>query len=364
LLRRSGVSKTLDGMVAKLAGGGGDLDPRLAHAGMLYQALAPTPELVDLAVRLSCDPDLEVDLRCRAVESLAGDSGRDTLVKLFDAAAAADLQVRRAAASALGRRLDRFAVQPLQTAAEVEREPLARGFALVSLGRQQSDEGRQFLLHVLQKGKKTQRSWAALGLAIAVRNRVDDEARVAIRAGFRNERNQSEKGAYALAIGIAKDREAIAELRSAIDHASDAMLRCAAATALGAVGGDEARALLKERALQDVSCVVRAAAAEALGEIGVAADGGFLAEVLAHEPWPEPQASALRGMAKIGNEESCRRLLALLAAHGTRSDVRRHAIESLGRMLSRTADDELARLGRQSNYTVYPDWLVVTLRGE
>src|SRR5678815_11649 len=92
------------------------------------------------------------------------------------------MDVRRSAALAMGDVKNPLALAPLQTAFEMEAEPMTRAFTLISIGRQGGPEAREFLLDVLEHGERTMRPWCALALGILAHGNNDADVRSALRA--------------------------------------------------------------------------------------------------------------------------------------------------------------------------------------
>ena len=102
-------------------------------------------------------------------------------------------------------------------------EPWSRGYALVSLGAlggrrgsgEDADRGeravRRFLLDQLLRGRTRTRTWAALGLGVMERARLDAGAppdrdvREVLRSALAQRASPDEYGAYAVAVGLARD---------------------------------------------------------------------------------------------------------------------------------------------------------------
>ncbi len=114
----------------------------------------------------------------------------------------------------------------LQRLAERGRDRQARLFALIALGQIGGDANRTFLLEVLKTGNKaTVRPWAALALGLAVRRgggagqgRTDDEIGRALRQALQIVKNDEARGAFAVALGLARHSAAAPELRALLDE--------------------------------------------------------------------------------------------------------------------------------------------------
>lgn len=329
----------------------------LGIAACIYHTLAPSAELETVALELALDDDEPTSVRCRAIESLSSSTSPEVLSELASLLVGSDLEARRSASLALGLFPDRLAVPSLMTAIELEKEPLARAFALVSLGRQGGKKACAFLEKRLERGDSALRPWSALALGIALRPEGDAHGCKALRAALERERNRDWFGAYWLALGLARDAEAVELLRGALESNADPRQRMYAANALALVGNEPAREALREQLTRPNPPLVRAAIAQSLGVLGRAADAEDILDVLHGFADPELQVLASTALAFHGSNWSLAALDALATIDGGSSARRAASIDGLAMMLGRGEVFALARASRQSNFTLYGGWV-------
>lgn len=356
--RGAGTDAMLAGLVDRLEQDGGD---DIVQAVALHQALAPSQALA-ARVRCAsgrfqekCDHD---DARSgtveRALESLRFDADvAAVLPRLLDAAHGRVVEERRAAASALAEVPG--ALDALLTAHELEDEPLARGRLLLSIGEQGGEKAREYLIARIEKGKKHEFAWAALGLGLLAGQDEDAEARAALRAAF-DGASQKEKESVALALGFARDREAHERLVATLADSRADRLRMFASIALGLIDAQGSHAILLE-AIASANCAyARAGMALALALQDEPGDTRRLARLLYDERRPEALRDLALALGLRGTPETAGALVELLDADPTVA-VRAAAVDALGLALTDAPQLAATRLGRDSNYAAWLAWV-------
>ena len=298
-------------------------------------------------------------VRARATGALRGVKQADLLPRLLDAVGGRSLEQRRAAALTLGS--VEGAREPLMTAFELEKEPLARGFLLTSIGRQGGEQARDFIAHQLEHGPRAVRPWAALALGILADEDEDDEARRILREAYGDEKNRASRGAYLLALGIARDDQAEELLVEALD-AGDASTRSYAAQALGRVGGPVSHEALRRALLTEVTPITRSAMAQALAQRGDDVDAGILLEELTRASDPIVRMQLAVAVGSHGSPAAVEGLLERLEQRRLTGEARAAAISGLAIALSGRERLTLADASADSNHTVFPGWFVEVLQ--
>ncbi len=356
--RRSGFDDRADREVGRIVRGRGKGDgDRIALAGLMYESIASCAELDKLALEIAQDKSVSTGVRCRAIEDLTASPTDDVLSKMQHWLSGSELELRRSAAIALGAFKHPLVLPPLMTAYELEIEPVTRGFLLISIGEQGGDTARDFLLRALSKGDSNARPWAALGLGVLAHGGDDDVVRDALRAAFAAEKNHDNAPAYWIALGLARDLRAVDPLSEAFLHVSDPWQRSYIATSLALIGDDRARAALLARSNVETSPVVRVAIAQSLGYLGKPKDAPILLDTLKSLREPDLEALLAVGLGFHGTSEALTGLSTLLADPATTAPARAASFDGLGILLGRHAPFELSLASRNSNYTVYEDWL-------
>ena len=356
--RRAGFDAAVDDMVASIVSSrrGPERDA-IRNAAFIYHKISPSTSLEKLAVETALDSTQAPSVRCRAIESLSSSTDDLTLSKLQTLLSGSRLDLRRSAALALGDSKHPLALPPLLTAFETESEVLTKGFLLISIGRHGSEPAREKLLRVLRGNETGMRKWAALGLGLAARQGGDEVIPLAIREALAREKNREAAPAYWIASGLARDEAARAAIREGLWRASDPRMRMYAATALAMIGGELSASALRERLPEETSSLARVAIAQSLGYLGLPGDSALLGDVLERLREPGLQGLAATAISFHGGVEDFH-ALNRVARSEEGSPVRRaSAIEGLGMLLGGSPPLVLGEASRQSNYTVFNDWV-------
>lgn len=324
---------------------------------MLYQRLAPCAELERVAIELSADQDESPAVRCRAIEALTSSHDPKVLPRLQRHLSAARLDERRSAALALGALENPLSLPALQTAYELENEPLTRGFVLVSIGRRGGDVARKFLLATAAKDDRGDRHWVALALGLLARQDPDPAIPVAIRAALKREKSREVTGAYWLALGLARDLESRSLLRDALASGADARARMYAATALALIGDPESALVVRDAMRREPNAALQVAYASSLSQFGYDRDAAVIAATLRELRDPSLQGLAASALAFHGTRDALGSLRDIAGADSASKVQRAAAIEGLSIMLGAQKPYTFSEISRQANYTVFSDWL-------
>ncbi len=353
--RRAGFDQTVDGAVVEIAAARGLTDrSAIGVAAMTYTLFSPGAPLLALALEMASDASEPTAVRCRALEALAARTDAETISALQHFASGSQLELRRSAALALGEVEHPLVTAGLMTAHDLEKEPLARAFLSISLGRRGGDKAREYLMDTLEHGAGPDRPWAALALGILAHDGGDEAAARALRWGLRHENRTPDRGAYWLALGLARDAQSLPILQDALVRSADPRSRMYAAQALALLGGGDARGVLLGRLEDERSTLVRSQIALALGVLGADGDEDTIGTILASISEPALQGQVASAMAFHGSYAALGRLAELLGTDGL---TRATAIDGLGMMLAPEEPLELSASSRSSNYTQFTEWL-------
>ena len=160
------------------------------------------------------------------------------LLSLLDALDDKDLDLRRAAALALGDLGQSAAVSPLVSALEEDHDDQVRGFAAISLGRLGGDRARDALRRgFASRASRTVKSFSAIGLGLAGdRSSSPDLLRALV-----DKSDENLRGAYAIALGLLGDARAVEPLLKIVEsHSGAAEFRGYCAIALGMIRAEGA----------------------------------------------------------------------------------------------------------------------------
>jgi HEAT repeat protein len=366
--RSRGFGPEVDAVVAELLAHRGKADRRLVGAAvMTYQRLAPIEFLWPVLRRIAVDHTEPVAVRCGAIEALATSGDASDVALLAELASGRDMQLRRSALLALGEARGGLGVRAVRKAYEDEGEPLARGFALLAIGRQGAAADAQFLARELTEGPKEVRPWAALALGLLARRSGDDGACAAIVAALQREARTDVRGAYLLGAGLTRHASAVAAASQALSS-EDETTRMYAALALGLVGSPQAHAELRQRLDRESSNVTRAGILQALAHLGVRGDESILMDAARKTRTPELGALAAFALGFHGTPEATRGALAIAGGPSTgcttpgvvllNVSCRAAALDAAGQLLGHQRAWSLSAATRSSNFTVFEPWLI------
>ncbi|HEV8112246.1 MAG TPA: HEAT repeat domain-containing protein [Planctomycetota bacterium] len=356
--RRAGFDPRIDAEVAAIvrAHTGPDREA-VGAAALIYQCLAPCPEISKLALEMVDDTKLSPAARCRAVESLSHSSDSGAPARLIKLLSGPRLDLRRSAALALGSSRDSEALAALEAAFALESEALTRGFILISIGRQGGEKARDFLVHVAKDEESGMRKWSALALGILARSGKDAEAARAIRETALREKSRESVAAYWIAAGLARDEGSRSAIADGLLHGADPRQRMYAATSLALLGGEASEATLRSRIEADDSALVRASIASALGYLGRREDAPALANAIQRLREPGLQGFTATALSFHGSVEAFLTLSEMCRSTTGPTVRRAAAIEGLGMMLGDSQPLLFAEVSKQANYTVFPEWM-------
>jgi HEAT repeat protein len=356
--RRVGFDAGADDAVANLAK---DCLPSeqedFGVAAMTYALLAPCEKLTALARQFADDGRLPMTVRSRATEALREREDAATLGVLQHLASGSRLELRRAAALALGEFDHPLVVAGLMTAHDLEKEPVASSFQLVSLGRRGGEKAREHLVAVLRGKDAIERPWAALALGMLARRDGDAAAAKALLEALPSVKNADDRPAYWLALGLSRAPQALDVLRKALGEAADPRARMYAAQALALLGGDAVREALLAQLESERSPLVRSQLALALGVLGQADDLDEIVATLDAVREPALQGQVAAAIAFHGSSAALAKLGSLLASENLDPAARAAAMDGLGMMLTRGPALALNDSSRSANYPLFPNWL-------
>jgi HEAT repeat protein len=130
-----------------------------------------------------------------------------------------------------------------------------------------------------------------------------------------------------------------------------------AATALAMIGGEPSARALRERLPEETSSTARVAIAQALGYLGLPEDSAAIADVLERLREPSLQGLAATAISFHGGIEDFRSLDRIARQREGATVRRASAIEGLGMLLGGSPPLVLGEASRQSNYTVFTEWV-------
>jgi len=355
--RRAGMDPGVASAVALLAPRVEEAQrPRALWAACLFQRLAPEPALERLCLSLAAEREQPVAVRAAALEALSTSADPLALARLQDALFGRELELRRSAALALGRSPQAAATGALLTAHDLEAEPLARGFVLLSLGLRGGALARDALLETFARGPLASEPWAALGLGLHARVSRDPSIARALLAAAPVVRNEDSRPAVLLALGLAQEPRAAALARAALEQGASPRERGYAATTLALLGGGTNHAFLRARLALERSGFVRASLAQGLAVLGDAGDVPTLFAALRGLAERGLKAVTAAALGQLGSASALSGLDELVVG-GDSALVRATALDALGVLLERGEPLVLPDASRGANFALYEDWV-------
>jgi HEAT repeat protein len=298
-------------------------------------------------------------LRAHAAGALGKMGSNDSIPLLLKMSGHKEIHIRRSAILALGlvtRETDPFCRKVISTLSNIARkgrDPQARNWALLSLGRTGAAKALPTLLESLKKGRESFQAFAALSLAMfqLERKEKNEEIRAALRRSFGTVRTPSVKGAIALSLGLICDQESAESLLELLKEDGDFSMKGHTAVALGLMNCKEAIAPIRNMILgskKDWNLIRQCTIS--LGLLGDENAAPLLLEILT-----EAQSDFLRGSITIalGYGKDRRAVSPLLSQlHEKKNDIFLRAFSgvALGILCGRTNIPSLSRLSADINY--------------
>lgn len=260
------VIERLAKMVGSRQGADNDLQVAPAIALALIKSQAGVPAMKAILA------NQEVDEYARAHVAVAlGKVGaKDALKQLVDGLTDNSNHVARSCAIALGLIVspeDKASIRQLMSHAKSANDISTRNFCLISLGQIGSPEAVAFLAEQLMKGQMHAQTFSALALGVARFKGMDIDPRIQelVFKTFKDTKSKSEKGAYAISLGLMNYQDAKEAIRAELDEGGSQDLKGHCCTALGLLGDREALAQIRDLVRQRGDVDLRKRAAIALG---------------------------------------------------------------------------------------------------
>jgi len=339
----------------------------LAPATLLYQRLSPADafDLVGLA-RLG-DAQALPEVRERSAEALGALADPSMIPSLHAALHDGDLRLRRSAALALGSFRGGALLDVLARQLAAEQDELLRGYLLLAIANQQAAPAAALLTDTLARGDALVRPWAALALGLLARREADvsQPARATLRLEAARSHAVTDRLAFALAGGLARDEARAEDFAQMLADSADAHVRLVAAEALtllgagardGWPGSVELRLALKAQLADEADPGARGVLAEALAVHRDARDVSALLAALCAVHAGEPVADLARGCGAHRTRDMLSGLSALVADVSLKAPVRAAAWQSLGLLLDPQWSSRLPGALAGAQLDALPDW--------
>ncbi len=332
--------------------------PVLVQAGLAYGVgLSRSPENAPL-IRALLDAKPEDFVVSAYLILSLGKCGTDEDVsRLIALLENQETQFRRSAAIALGALLREAAsdnaVAALAKVSRGDPDVMVKNFAYLSIGSIGGAQARRELANDFTKVTKAYRPFVALALGMI----GDPESVPPLLAAFDAESDTSLRGAIAIALGLHRDARAAPALRKLFRQTGEPVLRGYLALALGMIGDVEAIEDLRKvfDNATDVELIVNAAIA--LGLLGDRAGAERLAKRAHREENEFVKQSLIYGLGLVGDRSAIAALSTMIEKDRDVAYVRAYAVTALGLLADSHDVRAIARVSRDSNYTIPSSFL-------
>jgi len=317
---------------------------------------AAVPRLVPIAA----DPKEIAEVRARALAALGAiedGAGRGAIERALEER---DERVRGAAAIALGtlaRPGDEDAAARLARLVVEEESPFVSGFARIALGQVGGPLARETLLREVVRGRIQDRSFAAVGLALAIRDTLDESARERLRAAFESPGSPDRRTAFALALSLAGGVQGSERVVATFRRAKDLRTRSELPEAFALVKDGEGREALLASLEKEGNAFARGRSTFALGFFCDPHDVAPMGAAMGANRVSSWMGLYSLGLGFHGSDSALVELLRI-AEDGKASAVSRAAaIDGIAIALDEDPIPTLHRLARASNYLADPGFI-------
>ena len=329
-------------------------DRDLARAVMIQQSLVEQASLTELARKGFVDRRRRIEVREDAAAALDGSDDRESLISLTKQLARGRIELRAAAAAALGRHGHGLALPRLRTALELERAADPRKLLTIAVAEHGGVLARDQLREQLGSSPKMLQPWSALGLGMAQRGHDDAKTTRSLVKAIRSARSVDARAALAIALGLGAGEAGFESLAKLLDD-GNAVLRVAAAEGLALIGNDAARDLLIKRFAKDPCTLTRARIAQVLSELREAQ----IAALMLRRFDKEPRATRIAYLGALSYFDSgyVRDFLKRMAKDKSRSTAERaNALDALTISLAGPTR-ALVEVARHRDWRRLPAWI-------
>jgi HEAT repeat protein len=324
-------------------------------------AYAAAPELKKIAF----DADAPEVVRAHAIVAL-GKLGDRSSVSVLAREGLVDrsAHVQRSAAIALGLltdREDQRTVETLVLNAKSASDRAVRNFCMIALGQIGNRLGRDHLVSALRHGSQHDRTFAAMGLAIFASKNEDSRKDIgkALLDVFLEARAETERAAFAIALGVTDYKPASDAIFAAFKAAASPELKGHLAIATGLLGDRRAAPILQDLVLHSSDAGLLMRSGVALGLVGDASAAKDLVKVFqAGGSNPASLSGGAIGLGLLGDRSVVGDLTKTLAAADPSHDfARTYAALALGILADKRDHRTLAVIQENCNYLATTEFL-------
>lgn len=324
-------------------------------AAALALGLMGTDAATDHLIDLVQNPSVEELVRAHAATSLGKLGVEKAIPVMLRALRDKSLHVSRSAVISLGllgTENNDDVIKALTQIARKGSDIQARNWACIALGQIGGPSARKTLLSTLGGERRSLQAFAALGLGVMLKDAPDARASEYLREALAKAKEQSVRGAFAIALGIAGDRAAADSLTRIVQSNSGADLRGYAAVALGLMKAKSASpAIQKVLTENEKRPELARSLAVALGLMGDREAIPTLTKVLEGAKTDEVRSSVALALGQIGDVTAIQPLVAQIFQNpGAPERTRAFATTALGIIGEDETLPVMSRLSRNSNY--------------
>jgi len=293
-------------------------------------------------------------LRSHAVTALSKTGETAALGDLTRLLSSGPKVVRQSAALSLGylaQRNDTITANQLFKAYSRSSNKVLKGFSLVSMGQIGGTETLRRLEVVVKRNSSVELPWGCIGLGLALSQLPAHETPTILLQALDKCRNNSDKGAIVIALGLARCEQASEKLMELLHEGRDPNLRGYSALALGMIGDQDAITILRKAAREIHAPQVNTQAALALCLLDDTAGCNTLLELLWDSKDEASKAMAARCLLYLGDEIVVEKLLEFISTKHSNETTYLYCLELIAKMVMEHKCPFVERIANSSNFT-------------
>jgi HEAT repeat protein len=317
-------------------------------------------DAVDRLIALVKDENADEFLRAYAATSLGKIGDEKALPALEDAVRDKNLHVHRSAVMALGlfggEATERI-VAKVKDVAEKGRDPQAKNWAMISLGRLGGNNAKKTLLAAVEGEQKSTQAFAALGLALLGLKDKDEVVVETLRKTLADTKDPSVQGAFAVALGLLEDTASEGALTEIVKTQGTADTRGYAAIGLGLMRARNATPAIEAIVKDTNEPTLQRSGAIALGLMADRNVVNVLSEMLKTANTVDVLSSTAQALGTIGDHAAIEPLLQCWRdTSGKMVDqTRAYALTGIGILCEPTDVPKMSWVSRDLNYRAQLD---------
>ncbi len=258
---------------------------------------------------------------------------------------------------------DKKTIGALQKTVSRGRDLAAKNFAIISLGQIGGVSNRNFLVRLVNKGNKFEKTFGALSLAVYFNNQKNSgdsergEVAKMLHKAFTGAKDPIERGAYAIALGIMGYDTAAPDILKTLLKGGQASMRAHLCVALGLMRYEKSIKDIQDIVKEKGDVDLRRNAAIALGLMGDKGAVDYLKKEIQDSANSQAvQGAVVQGLGFIGDVSAVDTLVEMVKERSKYKDVTRaFAAVALGLLGDKDSISVIYRIPENSNYIIRTD---------